>query len=95
MSDAGHSVHCWIYKSLKKEEMYLYVSKEDYEQHVPEALLRAMGRLEKVMEIDLHPERPLARVDVNQVIAHLRDHGYFLQMPPKLIPELNDTSDGF
>ncbi len=95
MSDSARSVHCWIFKSLKKDEMYLYVREEEYEPLVPAALLAAMGRLEKVMEIDLHPERPLAREDVNQVIDQLLEQGYYLQMPPKIIPELNDTSDGF
>lgn len=95
MTDTRRSVHCWIYKSLKKDEMYLYVRDEAYETLVPEALLSAIGRLEKVMDLDLHPDRPLAREDVNQVIDHLLDQGYFLQMPPRLIPELNEGSDGF
>lgn len=95
MSESERTVHCWIYKSLKKEEMYLYVREETYEELVPAALLSALGGLEKVMDLDLHPDRPLAREDVNQVIDHLLDQGYFLQMPPKLIPEMDDTSDGF
>jgi len=88
-------VHCWIYKSSKKDEMYLYVREEEYEKLVPEALLTAMGKLEKIMELDLHSDRPLAREDVNQVIDQLLEKGFFLQMPPKLIPEMNDSSDGF
>lgn len=95
MTDADRTVHCWIYKSLKKDEMYLYAREESFERLVPEALLTAMGPLERVMELDLHPDRPLAREDVNRVIDHLLAQGYFLQMPPKLIPELNDGSDGF
>jgi len=94
MTDARR-VHCWIYKSLRKDEMYLYVREEDYAALVPEALLNAMGKLEKVMELDLHADRPLARENVKQVITHLLEQGYFLQMPPKLMPELNDGSDGF
>ena len=89
------TVHCWIFKSLKKEEMYLYVRDAAYQELVPEALLSAMGKLEPVMELDLRSDRPLAREDVNQVIDQLLDRGFYLQMPPKLIPELNDTSDGF
>lgn len=95
MNETQRTVHCWIYKSLKKDEMYLYVREQDYAALVPEALLKAIGRLEKVMELDLHPDRPLAREDVKQVIGQLREQGYHLQMPPKLIPELNDGSDGF
>ncbi|GAB4349607.1 MAG: YcgL domain-containing protein [Gammaproteobacteria bacterium] len=95
MPDSDRTVHCWIYKSLKKDEMYLYVREEQVEGLVPESLLNAVGRLEMVMELDLHPGRPLAREDVNQVIDHLLDQGFYLQMPPRLAPELNDSSDGF
>lgn len=95
MNDTNRNVHCWIYKSLKKDEMYLYVREEAYESLVPAALLSAMGRLEKVMDLELRPDRPLAREDVNQVIDHLLNQGFYLQMPPRIIPEMNDSSDGF
>ncbi len=68
--------------------MYLYLAEEDGFEQLPEALRRLFGRPALVMQLDLHPSRPLAREDVTQVITHLRDQGFFLQMPPKLQPHL-------
>jgi uncharacterized protein YcgL (UPF0745 family) len=63
---------CWVYRSSRKDEMYLYLADKDVFDPVPEALLKAMGRL--------------AREDVNQVLANLRDQSFHLQMPPRLTP---------
>jgi uncharacterized protein YcgL (UPF0745 family) len=52
--------------------------------------LKRFGTPLPVMELALHPDRPLAREDVNKVIGNLRSLGYHLQMPPNLVPELYD-----
>ena len=36
---------CWIYKGSKKEQTYLYVDRENDFEHVPDALLNALGEL--------------------------------------------------
>ena len=73
---------CIIYRSPKKEGMYLYVNKSEDLSRVPEALLARFGKPEHAMVLVLHPERELARVDVKQVLAELDEKGFFLQMPP-------------
>ncbi len=73
---------CWIYRSSRKDEMYLYLAKKDEFEVVPEALLNLMGKVVLVMELELHPERRLARADVAQVMADLADRGFHLQLPP-------------
>lgn len=77
---------CWIFRSVRKNEMYLYLSREDGFLDLPEALRRLFGPPTLVMRLDLHSERPLAREDVGQVIDNLRRRGYHLQMPPPLEP---------
>jgi uncharacterized protein len=79
-------MQCFIYKSLKKEELYLYVDKKDDFSTLPEALLKSVGRLEFVMALELTPERKLAREDSVKVLASLHEKGFFLQMPPTLMP---------
>ena len=76
-------MQCAIYKSLKRDEMYLYVESKGEFSRVPESLLGMVGRLEFVMELELTPERKLAREDVEEVRRNLREQGYHLQMPPK------------
>ncbi len=79
---------CWIYRSAKKQEMYLYLNKEDDFQAVPPALRELFGAPSLVMQIDLHAGRKLAREDVGQVIENLRARGFHLQMPPDIRPQI-------
>lgn len=76
-------MNCFIYKSLKKDEMYLYVEQKDDFSRIPDSLMGAIGRLEFVMELELTPERTLAREDAEEVRKNLAEQGYHLQMPPK------------
>lgn len=79
---------CWIYKSSKKEEMYLYLAREDSFDEVPELLMARFGRARLVMQLDLHEARPLARANTAIVMQQLDEEGYFLQMPPNLRPDI-------
>ncbi len=73
---------CFIYKSLKKEHLYLYIDKKDDFSKVPEALFNSFGKMEFVMDLELTPERKLAKEDAGKVIDSLRMKGFFVQMPP-------------
>ncbi|NBA95865.1 YcgL domain-containing protein [Pseudomonas sp. R5(2019)] len=73
---------CSIYKSPRKNEMYLYVRKADALKHVPEGLLVAFGTPRHTFDLVLSPERKLAREDIEVVLANLEKQGYHLQMPP-------------
>lgn len=83
-----NTLPCWIYKSSKKDEMYLYLRAEAAFDQVPKPLMARFGQPTLVMELALDPERKLARVDVAQVMSNLRENGFFLQMPPELKPAL-------
>ncbi|ANE53745.1 MULTISPECIES: YcgL domain-containing protein [Methylomonas] len=77
-------MNCFIYKSLKKDELYLYLDKKDDFSAIPAELYKSLGRLEFVMELELTPQRKLARADSAKVIASLQAKGFFVQMPPTL-----------
>ena len=79
---------CWIYKSPKKQEMYLYITRQDHFEDVPEMLLKKFGQPLFVMELELTPERKLARENVETVLNNLAENGFHLQMPPDLKPSL-------
>jgi uncharacterized protein len=81
-------INCCIYRSLRKDEMYLYVPIEGDFSKVPEVLLKQFGVPEKVMELNLDSNRTLAREDVETVIRNLVDQGFHLQMPPKMTVDL-------
>jgi len=79
---------CWIYKSPRKEEMYLYLATEDDFECIPAALIERFGTPQHVMRLELTPDRTLAREDIQTVISNLKDQGFHLQMPPKLVPDM-------
>lgn len=73
---------CDIYRSPRKDEMYLYVQKQDGVSRVPENLRQLFGTPVHVTTMLITPERKLARADVHKVMTALQEQGYYLQMPP-------------
>ncbi|MDX1588597.1 MAG: YcgL domain-containing protein [Oleiphilaceae bacterium] len=73
---------CRIYRSSKKEGMYLFVDKDEDLSRVPESLMKTFGRPQHAMDLLLRPERKLARANVAEVMQALDEPGYYLQMPP-------------
>jgi hypothetical protein len=76
-------MQCFIYKSLKKDYLYLYLVIKDDFSKVPEDLLNNFGKIEFVMDIELSAERKLAREDAQKVIECLKVQGFFVQLPPQ------------
>lgn len=72
----------YIYRSSKKQELYLFVPEQDKFDKIPEAVMKAFGKPEFVFELELTPERKLARSDVGEVMRSLHGQGFYLQMPP-------------
>lgn len=75
-------MQCFIYKSARKAELYVYLDRHDDFSAIPESLLQTLGRLEFVMALELTPERRLAREEAGKVIDGIRSKGFFIQMPP-------------
>lgn len=88
-------MQCYIYKSLKKDELYLYLDKKDDFSAIPDNLMQSFGRLSFVMEIELTPERKLARENSEKVIASLKNQGFFVQMPSTFIPLAPSASNRY
>lgn len=75
-------VLCQIYKSVRNEEMYLYVEKARGLSEVPDALMARFGEPQEVMSLLLGPQQKLARADAGEVLRCLAEQGFYLQMPP-------------
>ena len=76
-------MQCFIYKSLKKDFLYLYVPKKDDFSKVPDALISHFGEMEFLIDLELSPERKLAMEDAGKVIKSLKEQGFFVQLPPQ------------
>lgn len=82
MIDNDQRLLCSIYRSGRKEGMYLYVRRGTDLSTLPEPLLKAFGTPAHSMDLLLTRERKLARADVEKVMAQIREQGFYLQMPP-------------
>ena len=74
---------CAIYKTRRKECMYLYVPGKNAFGDVPEILMEKFGTPELVMLISLDKRPQLAGVSKADLEVALKEKGFYLQMPPK------------
>lgn len=74
--------HVRVYRSSRRQEMYLYVDAAADLQDVPEELLSRFGRPVEALSLLLSADRTLARADAGQVLERIAEQGYYLQMPP-------------
>ncbi len=76
-------MQCFVYASLRKADSYLWLSRRDAFDVLPEPLALMLGDLRFVMEVQLDEQRKLPVEDTRQVLAHLREQGWHLQLPPQ------------
>lgn len=75
-------INCKIFRCSKRDEMYLYVHEDKEIKDLPQDLLALVKELTHVIDLELTPERKLARENVVQVMENLEEKGFHLQMPP-------------
>ncbi len=73
---------CDIYRSPKKEGLYLYVPQSTGLQGLPAELLSLFGKPERTLTLLLSETRQLARADITKVLQGIADQGFYLQLPP-------------
>ncbi len=71
-----------IYKSPRKQDMYLYVDYTEALTRVPQALLDRFGEPQETLSLELTAQRSLARANAEQVLEQIESTGYYLQLPP-------------
>lgn len=77
---------CSIFRSSLKDYTYIYLAPGVEFDDLPVSLMKVFGEPVLVMELELTPDRKLANEDVGQVLHHLAEEGYHLQMPPQEDP---------
>ena len=78
----------FVYKSLRKPDIYLYVPARDAFDAVPEAVQAPLKPWQFVLEFELTPGRRLARVDAGVLAVNLAERGFHLQFPPTVLDPL-------
>lgn len=77
-------MNCRIFKSDCKSETYLFLAPDQLFKDLPEDLRTPFGEPVFVMDLTLTADSKLARMNARSVLESLQEHGYFLQLPPKL-----------
>ncbi len=80
-------MRCFVYKSLRKADTYVYLGQREDFARLPESLRGSLGELSLVMDFDLDAGRKLARGDAGVVLENLAACGFHIQMPPPALPE--------
>ncbi|SBS33456.1 Protein YcgL [Marinomonas spartinae] len=71
-----------VFRSSKKDGMYLYVEKRVGLKEIPEDLMTRFGSGISAMTMLLTKESKLARANAESVIKDIKEKGFYLQLPP-------------
>ena len=82
-------IECVVYKSLKKDETYIFIEKSASISDLPGELMTVLGNTEEVMTLNLTPEKKMARGSAAEIMLSIEKQGFHLQMPEN--PQLNDN----
>jgi uncharacterized protein YcgL (UPF0745 family) len=75
-------VRCFVYRSSKKADTYLYLPVAGDFSAIPTQLMTVFGKPELALELVLTPDRKLAAEDARTVLRNLMQRGFHLQLPP-------------
>ncbi|MCX8580214.1 MULTISPECIES: YcgL domain-containing protein [unclassified Gilliamella] len=71
---------CYIYRSTKKENCYLYMEKENDFSPIPEKIMSIFGTPAFVMKVLLDGKRRFVVGTAQEIEEKIKADGFFLQM---------------
>lgn len=74
-------IECVVYKSLKKDETYIFIETTTPLSDLPNDLMTVLGQTEMVMTLKLTPEKKMARGNATEIMISIEKQGFHLQMP--------------
>ena len=74
-------MNAYIYRCTGKNDMYIYIKEKDNFSDVPDHIKKSLGQTEFSLEVDITPDKKLAKEDPVKVLANLDEHGFHLQLP--------------
>ncbi|RLA13435.1 MAG: hypothetical protein DRQ59_05315 [Gammaproteobacteria bacterium] len=78
---------CYIYRSSRKVDTYLYLVDKDDFSILPEEMLKIFGDPEFSFSFELSKDKKLAMEDAGVVLDNLESKGYHLQLQGDLLVE--------
>ena len=77
-------MQCYVYRSSKKDGLYVYLAEEDGLNTLPEPVLHQLGEPELAMSFDLAKRDSLGHEDIDTVRENLETQGFHVQMPKNI-----------
>ena len=84
---------CAVYKSIRKQQTYLFVAKRDDFSQVPTPLLEQFGPPELVSVLNITENTKMAMAEAEKVIKEVTSSGFYLQLPPPPVNYLQEHKD--
>lgn len=82
-----------VYRSSKKDGLYVYVLEESMLERLPDPLLKQLGSPEQALTFDLETRKTLGSENPDEVRANLNERGYHVQMPRSVEAILAEIAD--
>ena len=75
------STSCYVYRCSAKQDMYIYLAKENDFESIDENLKKKLGELKFAMALDLDDSTKLAKENPATILSNLESQGFHLQLP--------------
>lgn len=75
-------MQCYVYRSRRKQQTYLFLPKRDDFTQVPPSLLKLFGEAEFSFEFELSSARKMVSAEASEVKRNIQENGFYLQLPP-------------
>ena len=75
-------MHCYIYRSEKKADTYLYLDRPLDQAELAADLRVLFTPVVLAMELELDQKTRLGQENISKVLENLKTKGYHLQLPP-------------
>jgi len=75
------STNCYVYRCSAKQDMYIYLAKENDFESIDENLKKKLGELKFAMALDLDDSMKLAKENPVTILSNLKSQGFHLQLP--------------
>jgi uncharacterized protein len=84
---------CCIYRSSKKEGLYVYVLEDAGLDHLPDPVMKQLGEPTLALTVDLSKRTSLGQENIAEVRSNLESQGFHIQMPKDIEHLVTQAAD--
>ncbi len=84
---------CSVYRSSKKEGLYVYVLEDAGLDHLPEPVMKQLGEPTLALTVDLSKRNSLGQENIAEVRDNLMSRGFHIQMPKDIEHLVTQAAD--